>query len=386
MTGIILFVGAGASRPFDVPTMKEMVNELGSSLKDSQHPGISIYEAIRDRVQRSRGPKIDLETVLDVVANVALGAGTMETFLESSPHVADRLDRLLEGSQQSLQGMIASLDDQVRADKEIAQNLISYLTERILVICGSANTALAAETYRMFLGELQRQQFVDGLGAPVSMDRVTTSANTVALAPLVATTNYDLCLESYFSRSNLPYVNGFKQVGAEHEFEFDPNLFDPRSSTPLLKLHGSIDWWKTKAGRIIETPHGRVGGALRNGDTIQEPCIRYPISEKQLFEYPFLELYSRFARFLAEAKIWIFVGYSFGDPSIRNLVRDLARPDKKLIVVHPEATNLLHNTLRVAGVMPTCAIPMKFPNSHVSDAIRAFCIRPISPPYMVAVS
>lgn len=366
--------------------MKELVDQLRDEVRNARLPGSAIYDSVMERLERSRGSKIDIEALLDVIADVASGSSTHEVLVRAGPRVSDRIVRLMENNRPTVDDALKAMDEQIRVEAILASQLLSVLTDKILRVCAGANSQLSAETFRLFLGELTRQQFVDSLGHPIDMQRVNTSANTVALAPLVATTNYDLSVESYFSTNLLQYVNGFKQVGAEHEFEFDPNLFDNPAGTPLVKLHGSIDWWKTRNGRVIETKYGHVGDSLRNGDVIREPCIRYPVSEKQLFEYPFLELYSRFARYLTAAKIWIFIGYSFGDPSIRNLVKDLARPEKKLIVVHPDAVNIVSNVLGLSAVMPTCAISMKFPHNQVTDSIRAFGVRAISPPFSVAVS
>ena len=193
------------------------------------------------------------------------------------------------------------------------------------------------------------------------------------IRPYVATTNYDLCFEAFCSISALNYTNGFSHHRAEHEFDFDPSLFDRVDGVPLLKLHGSIDWWKTKSGRVVETQHGSVGNRLRNGDEVSELCIRYPISDKQLFEYPFVELYSRLGRYLRDSDVWLFIGYRFADPSVRNLVMNLAQPGKKIVAVGPTASQILQNELRLSERIPSYAIPIKFPHKDCVDAIiRAF--------------
>jgi hypothetical protein len=95
----LFFFGAGASRPFDIPTMKEMVSEFQKELANSSGKGIRdevhLYSQVAASIKQAYG-RVDLESVFTVVDAIAQGKtlkdlGYFATFLAKSRRFATLL-------------------------------------------------------------------------------------------------------------------------------------------------------------------------------------------------------------------------------------------------------------------------------------------------------
>src|SRR2546428_10987855 len=77
----LFFFGAGASRPFDIPTMKEMVTQFRKELSESKSDGIDDEVRLYDDVEsilREKFGAVDLESVFTVIDGLAQGKTLME--------------------------------------------------------------------------------------------------------------------------------------------------------------------------------------------------------------------------------------------------------------------------------------------------------------------
>ena len=68
----------------------------------------------------------------------------------------------------------------------------------------------------------------------------------------------------------------------------------------LVKLHGSIDWFKLDDGRIVRSKDNRpkIGGRYVEGET-----MLYPIQQKDPYIYPWLDIFRQFKEDLKTAHI-----------------------------------------------------------------------------------
>ena len=86
----LFFFGAGASRPFDIPTMKEMVTQFRKELSESRVDGIDdevkLYDDIESTLREEFGAT-DLESVFTVVDAFAQGK-TLKERLPCAPLLA----------------------------------------------------------------------------------------------------------------------------------------------------------------------------------------------------------------------------------------------------------------------------------------------------------
>jgi hypothetical protein len=109
--------------------------------------------------------------------------------------------------------------------------------------------------------------------------------------------------------------------------------------TTLVKLHGSLNWYKQEDGTIVimDTAKRRLG----NQNIVGELML-YPIQQKDLYLYPWFNLFYRLKDDLFHAKNWIVIGYSFNDEFIRNTFSEIIKdPIHKMLVIDPNANDIV---------------------------------------------
>ena len=105
-----------------------------------------------------------------------------------------------------------------------------------------------------------------------------------------------------------------------------------------MKLHGSLNLYRLGDGTIakLDRPRKKYGRSL-----VQEELMIYPIQQKNLYLYPWFDLFRQFKFDLDHTKNWIFIGYSFNDELITNMILEiLKKGNKKLIIVSPHASEI----------------------------------------------
>ena len=165
------------------------------------------------------------------------------------------------------------------------------------------------------------------------------------------TTNYDNVIEDFWVRGRAySYLYlGFEQKNGKKVMNADRfllnNTNDAQSSyaMQLVKLHGSVNWFKNKNGEIEEHPYHLSLDDVRStsgSKDIQEDILIYPMSQKQLYFTPFIQLFRILDAELRKREFWIIIGYSFRDIIIRTMFeRALAESDKrKILLIHPHAS------------------------------------------------
>jgi hypothetical protein len=65
----------------------------------------------------------------------------------------------------------------------------------------------------------------------------------------------------------------------------------------LVKLHGSLDWFKLKNGNILNLPSYR---AKHGKQPVEGEMILYPLHQKDLYLYPWFELFKGFKHDLSK--------------------------------------------------------------------------------------
>ena len=77
-------------------------------------------------------------------------------------------------------------------------------------------------------------------------------------------------------------------------------------------------------------------------DVVEELLI-YPLTQKQLYFMPFIQLFDILNRQLSRRVFWIIVGYSVRDIIIRTMFEKALSADnrRKLLLVHPKATKTI---------------------------------------------
>lgn len=175
-----------------------------------------------------------------------------------------------------------------------------------------------------------------------------------SIHPTIFTLNYDLTLETIMEKQSIPYSTGFRRPEGIHaqclpsSVEWWPFAHTRELVTVapwtvgelwltadgeqpdlrLLKLHGSLDWF-----RIARPPAYEPSGSFKIFP--QDPIIRCrflpeeTIEETMIFgrskrrlEDPFLILLSDFRREVLSTDLVVVIGYSFSDSHINEILVD----------------------------------------------------------------
>jgi hypothetical protein len=134
-------------------------------------------------------------------------------------------------------------------------------------------------------------------------------------------------------------------------------LYEP----PLLKLHGSINWF-VHSGLTLSGSIARPGGKFKGrtlvyeallqlgfpptrGDELLASIVITPVLNKRLTTFPIIsEVWSLAAQELRSCKRLVVVGYSFPptDFHVRRLLREafLERTPDELVVVNPDTSTI----------------------------------------------
>jgi hypothetical protein len=143
--------------------------------------------------------------------------------------------------------------------------------------------------------------------------------------------NYDLLLEMALEKNDLPYFSGF--IGNVKPF-FVPDSVDDfngiyvkRSWTKLWKLHGSLNFKKSKESKIF----------IENGtDGKYEDLLIYPSMDKYLSsrKAPFISYLDRLRKYLLiNEKVIFILGYSFSDDHINDLIINGLNNNPRLSII-----------------------------------------------------
>lgn len=291
---IILFLGAGASKPFDMPDMSELTEIVLNKLKtENINPSVIslINSLIKTRVEDFK-IKPDIEAVLaciDALCNPEKGIKNAGPFaaLISDQRSADKLT------------FGPKKEDWCKCSKECRK-----IIRRHCFFPSEENKEKLKKIY-------------DNLFQIFGIDNSN---------PLnVFTTNYDLCFERYCKlKKNIKLYDCF-----DDRERFEPE-FRGAKGWQLYKLHGSSHWIVTEdceKGEFTKADYPiEIGEQTLKGKMVKDVMI-YPTTEKYFSKSPYFELLNRFRDDLKNSKSGdkgpcVVIGYSFRDIPINNAFID----------------------------------------------------------------
>lgn len=167
----------------------------------------------------------------------------------------------------------------------------------------------------------------------------------------IFTTNYDRAVEEFCSDSNKKYkcVDGFNRNEYNNRRLWSGNYNFPTEEDStnvfLYKMHGSLSWKKHKKYGIESTSEE----TRSNDPNYIENLLIYPtISPKDGEEKePYKTIREKFKEFMDIADICIVIGFSFRDEHINEIFSSFLQRNKKIISISNTADkNLFKNLLK----------------------------------------
>jgi hypothetical protein len=323
---LVLLLGAGASVAAGVPTTFKFVDQF---LAVSKKGGPELEEIVREL--RREHPKADVETLLRLLYTGASDEPVPEAMLFARPK---RLP-----PPQRFQRWVDFLETFICRYCFVKPNKVGYM-----------------EPVRGLLANYKR--------------------------PLdVFTANYDTSIEVFCLTRGIEFSNGFLKTWQPDTLE------DERVSLRLHKLHGSVTWWSTDEGVMVEIPVEIIGTRARlyYGPDARSLVI-FPGTSAKTMPEPTLTMLGLLKERLAEADVLVVAGYSFRDDDIRRIVLEAVRNKRKLVTVliGPSAFKIYEEKLKWSSQgVPSplwnrvACLPFMFEkvfgelqNRHLRDAIN----------------
>lgn len=284
MTRIALFLGAGASAPYGLPTTKGLAAALPVDFPRPDLVG---------------GKFPDIEHVLLILDQTIRFANT-----EAGRHCSDMYSNFKEMAENS------------RRARKIVERLVWSKYDGAPL----DDSAVAKTLTPLF--ELAKSG-----GGDIT----------------IFTTNYDTVIETYCEKAErgIDRIDGFRRDTASHldvwRGDFAPNEGGQPTRAFLYKLHGSISWQRCRVGgktAIVQKP-GRSRPNRPSSNMYIRPSLR--IKKGDMKPEPYATIMGEFERRLPSFDACVAIGCSFRDAHIRGRLVEFMRGGKILVAVSPTA-------------------------------------------------
>jgi hypothetical protein len=310
---VIFFIGAGFSKPAGVPLMTEFVSLFEERLKSKGKGYHNYFLTIKKFMAKtSSSNRPDLEVLMDILYRLADGNTVeMSTWQEKVEFTA--------------------FDQEIRKDtKSELENLI-------------------------------REKCI--INPDTKLDDISPLNDIFkAIKPLdIFSVNYDDVLEVFCYKNKYTLEDGFALY-------WDPTRFDDldRIDVRLLKLHGSVLWYRTEEGAyykvLLKVP--REYNKLVTGEQLEQ-LIAYPIAGKPIHVAPLAYAMNELRKRLEEVSQCIIIGYSMRDKHLIDIFIEALRRNErlKLILVNPNPFKILKDLKHKALIR--AIIPAAFKTNEI---------------------
>ena len=289
-------------------------DDLLSMLGDSTVSYMSIPVAIKD-LRRELSEHMRCDNVIFLFGNGAsMYAGSRSTF-------DFKLERYAEG------------------------NAFAGVRQEIGKICSSVsgieeqlNALVTIKSYFHIIKDTCKEKCVSVLIGRIKRDLIESFVNSINYTQLkchiklleklqsygalprtqIYTTNYDLAFEYALEQLGFDYMDGFSGFVSRR---FEPGALSEKGRLSLVKIHGSVNWFKDEHTiKAIQPKFTRNGQLSVSG---ADPDLIYPASDKlyQTYSAPYSELMRHMLDEMETGSNVIMVlGYKYGDDHVNEIL------------------------------------------------------------------
>jgi hypothetical protein len=324
---IVLFLGAGFSRPFGLPTM----NEFFSTAYDSDRIEEKDKLLLQRLVLEARSANSILESRPTNLEDI-LSFAVMRERLDLEQHPTDESERI----------------------KRIVRHI--YTADSLSKPDGVGNP------HRRFFEQFDNK-LVPFLGRETDEGSATITSLGNSLS--IITTNYDLVAECTLYSMGLKSTLEFDCDGPQDKTPWI-GIYD-KHGIPIHKLHGSVNWFEppdikdvvkpklvvdgrvVQIGNITEYTDKPASYARDDDDGYDNPGVPFiipPTFLKPDFRDELQKVWSGAAKTLSDAEVVVFVGYSFPPTDVEmryflaaSLVKNARL--RKILIVDRDASDIV---------------------------------------------
>ena len=310
----VLFLGAGASASFGIPTLTGLKRRVKTEL-----PSYLTRLGQIERDLRASGFRTDIEKIL--------------MYLDASGRPRNTF-RVLGPAMIPLSGRVSKSSLKPReADNRLAIRIKKTMRKSCLVKDGKMRQHITAHYDRMMPQLVQRFGLTSLTPPPSGLSYPDVD---------VFTTNYDNVLETLCFDRGLGHTDGYADVTGSRQLSFDEKEYDVPNRIRIYKLNGSVELVRLRGDGIVRTDSPLRPTWL--GYAVQDLLI-YPGLSKKFWKKPQLELFYKLKESLGTARNCLCVGYSFGDEEILDVFIEAiwSNASLKLYIVSPDAAVIKRN-------------------------------------------
>lgn len=331
---INFLIGAGASTGFSIPSMKGLPDKFRDELSTFDNKNmINLFDNLRNAIETKLGKdSLDIEMMMSIIINQR-NHDNIENELEDFTLFLIRFFDLSLGKMLGVHSKQTYLDLETEYKKFI---------RKMCLIEGKGIDQLVKVYKSLFdhFAILLREPQNIGKKYPTLEEQFSELKHTI-----VFTTNYDTAIEMYCEHIGYPHIdtgairNSMITKKYINVDEFLERYIGKESRLRLIKLHGSVNWFKNKDEKIEEGDYQLSFDKTQTRYPLNyaiNDIMIYPLSQKELYRSPFTQFFSVFDAELRKGKIWIVIGYSFRDLFIRKIFENSVNFIKKIILVHPK--------------------------------------------------
>ena len=328
MRNCIFFIGAGASVPFGVPTMTEMVQKFETWMKESHYALAYVVDEIKNKLSLYKHYDIEaLITVLQDIINYEAISGTLLN--NPSLHFFSPI------ATKTFTESINTLGKMYHNEAiQILNDVKKFITEE----CEIKNDPYELYT-ELFNTCLRRYDFVYKEALRQGNKNIENE---------IFTTNYDQVLEAYCSNLDIQCETG-EQKG-KLDLNRQTSLLYQSTSHCIFKLHGSVNWYIDAHGnsRASSEPI-KIGAKTSLGHKVDKEFLLYPAYAKYTYREPFYSMFHHLKDRLSHCKMCCVIGYSFRDEDILGIFHDALMINKLLylVIIDPQAGGIKANTFSI---------------------------------------
>src|SRR6266516_2787712 len=312
----MLFLGAGASKPFGIPTMEGFTDEILSILEKKDLGYGSMVREIQTDCA-----KLDLKSDIEAVLTILRGRMEPDKALRDvGPLVA------LFAKDYRIFGLAPNVKPTLAPNVE-ASIVVKEVEDAIYQRCLQIDRNTTVRMYDALWNGLRGVNW----GSNPFVNRSPQK---------FFTTNYDLSVEAFFRRKSWSYDDGFQQDGVGN-MAFVSHWGGRGSAISLYKMHGSIDYYIMEDGKIVRSD-APLETTNIHGERIIGRRMIYPAGEKYATRWPFFNYLSELRQALFSESDCLVIGYSFRDVPVNNAFVDAVQMNSSLriFLVSPSASQI----------------------------------------------
>jgi len=161
----------------------------------------------------------------------------------------------------------------------------------------------------------------------------------------IITTNYDRVLEYVLAINKYKFSDGFS---GQNLSIFDENNLKNKNIINLIKVHGSLNWFKSNE-EIIFISSINYEEIIKNGSVI--PLIIAPSKKKfeETYQEPFRTLIQKSDEIINNSKSFFVVGFGFNDEHLTPKIDTRIKDDVPIVIITKKATESCLEKLKLAS-------------------------------------